>query len=288
MEIHGFTVQNWKYIIGKMPKEDAFNIRKNPIILAVADGVTRDPMTYLPGTSDLIGKIIFAVDYPRPSPASEISEKFCAEFPLTMSSFLNQTTSAINTSFNFINNKIIKKYNQQAFPKPDFITKDLAGCVAAGVAVLQNHINWGYICDSGVALFDSHGNLIEKTKSEDPHRLDKIIWEDHIIKGKSWREPEVRARIRSYYRNNPSNPNSYGVLTGQEQAMHYVRTGTYEFKPGQLVIAYTDGVSDIIFENGDIQGTVADMIKARRFKKLRKHCKRNVKHEGTLAYCLNN
>src|SRR3989344_2207120 len=97
-----------------------------------------------------------------------------------------------------------------------------------------------------------------------------------------WREAQARIITRSIYRNNPSEPHSYGALTGQDEAMYYLTTGNQELKRGDIVLAYSDGLADIVRHGSSI-----DFLREKDFSSLRKYCKKNVRNEGTLVYFVN-
>ena len=277
--IKGLTATNWKKRMVFMPTEDSYLISENRIF-AVADGVTRDPIPNLPDLSNPFGQLKFALKYPKPSPAKIASDIFCDTFVSALKDFKpwNRNEKAIKSSFAYANKKI-KEWNDQNIPTCDYITRDFAGCVAVGTCQIGDLVYFGHITDSGVAIFDKEGNLSFRTKDESPHRLDKHIWQDPQIAGKTWSSPGVRARIRSQYRNNPDEQYSFGVLTGEESAMYYVRAGVKEIRPNETLILYTDGLEPIIFSDD-----FSAMLKNKDINGLEKLCKKEVKTEGTLIY----
>lgn len=273
--IKGFTAENWKLKLLNHPLEDSYSINNGGKIIAVADGVTRDPMEYL--QNGLLGKLNFALNYPKISPAKIASDIFCEIFPSVLKDFDVKDERAILESFNEANKKI-RSWNSQNIPNTDYLMNDFAGCVASGISEQNGAVSWGYLTDCGIAIFDKNGNLRFKTEDESPHRLDEYFWQDKQIKGKSWNQPEVRKRIRSHYRNNPDEKHSFGVLTGEENAMDYVRTGSWEINPGEFLLVYTDGLEPIIFSEN-----FSNKLKQNDFEGLEKLCKQKVKTEGTLV-----
>ena len=271
-----FTVQNWKVNLAQIPEEDSFLSSCNT--LTVADGVTRDPSESLPDIGSLFGKVEFALNYPRPSPAKHVADIFCS----TSLDFLSKSHSvnldSISEAFKQAN-QAIAKYNLENLPNPDYLTNDFAGCVSALANITQDVVNWGYICDSGLAIFDKSGDLIFKTEDQGPTKQDKYIWQDTGLKDNSWENPLARKIIREKYRNNPSELHSFGVLTGEPSALNYVQTGQEYFKPGDQVIVYTDGLEKVIES-----GKFADELRKGPKAKLRKICQRNVATEGTLIH----
>ncbi|MBW3022675.1 hypothetical protein KY308_01050 [Candidatus Woesearchaeota archaeon] len=275
METKAFTVQNWKLRLLKHPIEDAYKTDDQTSSIAVADGITRDPLLYLP--MGQLGKLKFALAYPKESPAKVAANLFCKFFPITLNCFDTKDEKAVRSAFDETN-KFIKNWNEMHLPYTDYLLRDYAGCVASAATEQKGIVSWGFITDCGVAVFDEKGNLKFKTEDESPHRLDKYIWQDPKIKGKTWSQPEVRKRIRSHYRNNPDEIHSFGALTGQEEAMHYVRTGSQEIKPNEHLAVYSDGLEPII-----LSGEFADKLRNRDMNSLERLCQKRVKTEGTLV-----
>mgnify|MGYP001565310480 CR=1 FL=1 len=278
--IKGFTTANWKKQIALMPREDSYSIDQQEGIVAVADGVTRDPLKNLPNSRTLAGKIKFAFHYPRPSPAAVAANIFTRTFPQVLQDYLvfNRNQEAIRNAFAEAN-KRISDWNKDNIPAVDYIKRDFAGCVSAGAVKLTELVSFGYLTDCGVAIFDENGNLKFRTENQGPDKYDKNIWKDLRLQRLEWADPKARKIVRSEYRNNPEEENSFGVLTGEETAMHYVRTGTHEIKPDETLIVYSDGLEPVIFS-----GDFSDKLKQKDFRGLEKICRQKVKTEGTLIY----
>lgn len=276
----GFIATNRKKKIALLPTEDSFSIDSKNGILAVADGVTRDPYQFLPNMKTLRGKIKFSWGYPRPSPAKIASDIFTQTFPLVLRDYdlANRDENAIKTAFEETN-KRIGKWNTQNMQNPDYVLRDFAGCVASGTQLNNGLVYLGFLTDCGVAIFDEKGNLKFRTENQGPDKYDKYIWQDGRLQEIDWRNPEARRIVRIDYRNNPIEEHSFGVLTGEETAMNYVRTATQEIKPEEHLIVYTDGLEPIIFSD-----EFAEKLKQRDIEGLEKLCKKGVKTEGTLIY----
>ena len=275
---NGLTVENWKLRLFRHPNEDAYSIDREEGLVAVADGVTRDPISYLP-KNNLLGKVKFLRNYPNPSPAKIASDIFVATFPLVLKDFnaQNRDDRAIREGFKITNEKI-REWNDNNIPNPDYVLNDFAGCVASGTSHQYGVVHWGYLTDTGIAIFDEKGNLRFRTENQGPDKYDKYIWADKRLKTIDWKNPEARRIVRRDYRNNPQEKHSFGVLTGEESAMKYVRTGKEELRPGEHLIVYTDGLESTIFSS-----EFSDALRGghRAIKKL---CQRNVRTEGTLIH----
>lgn len=298
--IQGFTVQHWKKKIAFMPVEDAFKFdaEKRIRIMAVADGVTRDPALHLPNKKTLVGQLKFALPYPRLRNHARASAKIFCDFSIgALREFSRINETAIKESFCF-GNKGIKQYASENVPHVDYLKKDFPGCVAALTSETSDgSLYWGYICDAGVAIFDEkeEGCLKFKTKDDGPTEHDKDIWpllREKFGENANWHDPKVRAYERKHFRNNPKAP-SFGVLTGEESAMHYVRAGVTEVSPSDLILVYTDGLEHVLFSkavlNDGLEHIVfskefADLVKARNWNGIEQLCKQKVESEGTLVY----
>ncbi|MEM4270820.1 MAG: hypothetical protein QXO70_01850 [Candidatus Pacearchaeota archaeon] len=281
VKMQGFTVHHPFCL---KPEEDSYGFSRKHQLVAIADGVTRDPknMPILPDSKkDIPGMARFFLNYPRPSPAKRAADAFVKTYLQAMTSFKEKDAQAIYEAFKEVNNQIrILNLCYNIFP--DYLENDYWACVAAGTTLReqdkQKILSWGFISDCGVAVFDENGNIVFKTKNEGPN--EKIDKERDKVYG-SFRFPEGRKATRRIYRNNPQNPLAYGALTGEEEAMHYVRTGELELKPGNILVVYTDGLEHIL-----ISDKFAEKIKQKRFGEIRGLCRRKVKTEGSLVYCI--
>lgn len=276
--VQKFTAKDWKITASRHPVEDSYLVNKKENIIAVADGVTRDPMAELPNIDTLKGKLKFTMNYPRPSPARIVSDIFCQSFLEVLRDYTDANQDAIRKAFQEANTQIAS-WNAKNISNPDYLTKDLAGCVASGVFEDKETISWGYLTDCGVAIFDKNGKLKFRTENQGPDKHDPYIWQDLRLKGKEWENPHVRRIIRRDYRNNPFEEHSFGVLTGEEDAMNYVRTGTQEFIPGDHLVVYSDGLDEVIFSD-----PFARLIRENDDSGIERICKKEVKTEGTLIH----
>lgn len=275
--VKGFTATNWKKRIAMIPTEDSYNFDYKNCIFSVADGVTRDPCEKLPNARTLFGGMAFSLNYPRPSPAKIAADIFTRTFQEVMRDYMpkNRNEKAIRKAFGQSNWKI-KKWNYEHISKPDYAMMDFAGCVAAGAVENPEIISLGFIADCGVAIFDEKGNLLFKTRNEGPDG--KFFSQLMKSKNLTWNDVEARKIIRKDYRNN-GKKHSYGVLTGEEKAMDYVKTFSHDLKLMEHLMVYSDGLEDIIFS-----GKFADKLRQSDFRGIEKLCRQEVKTEGTLVH----
>lgn len=255
--LQGFTIESKKHKSLALPVEDSFAFDRKKLILAVADGVTRDIKE-------------------KPSPARVVADLFTGTFTFKAS----PSERAIRDAF-LKANDAIHAWNKINIPNPDYAPNDFAGCVASGAVVNGNEVYYGFICDCGIALFNKNGKLIFRTENQGPDKHDKFIWQDNRLKGIDWKNPEARRIIRKFYRNNPSEVHSFGVLTGEPKAMDYVHVGKRKLNNGDLLLAYTDGLELTIFSK-----EFSEKVKKGDLEGMKKLCQANVRSEGTLVYYL--
>jgi hypothetical protein len=266
--INGFTIQSIRHQGKNRPIEDAYLVDDKNSVFAVADGVTRDvdPKTR---------------EYPRPSPAKIAADIFCSEFVYSLNHDPeNKSKKDIRKAFEFAN-KSIDGWNKSCMPNPNYLDRDFAGCVAAGAIIRGNVLNFSYICDCGVAIVNSNGQITTRTKDEGPAVLDRVIWATDIMQGEKWENASARKKIRSLFRNKPLCPYGFGVLTGESNAINYVRTLKVNLARGDTIFLYTDGLEPIL-----TQKRFPEIVASRNFDRLKDLAKEIVQSEGTLVYHL--
>ena len=292
--IQGLTVHKHGLlrVIAGIPTEDAFasweegNLRA----MSVADGITRDCMNGKPLTRDWMGLVNARLFYPRnPNPAQAAANIFVESSLEALKSTIPIDETAVKLGFNYANLRI-REWQRKYIRKVDYLANDFPGCVAA-LGIVDNRRGafcWGQICDAGVALLDEKGNLVMMTENDGPEKHDAYIWNTDLMKGLNWKDYRARVNVRKVFRNNPHDEfhsgHTFGVLTGEEEALEYVRTGVQDFRPGYVAMAYTDGLEHVLFDRRDIRGNVVDAVRARNWGGFRKACKQGVETEGTVVY----
>ena len=245
MLIYKNTFDNAMTIGFDFPIEDQYYANNTEAI--VADGITRDPI----GISDFSNftKKEFLEKYPRPSGAELAAKEVCSTFSNANGLLVDRLIEA---------NKSVKRLNEKNIPECDYLENDYYGAVASCVCIEGNILKYAYICDCGVIVYDKNGNV--KFKTED----DKELYSDPYINkiGISWNLPEARKIVRSEYRNNSNNIIdgkcvSYGALTGEENAVSFIKSGQLELEDGDIIIVYSDGFSYYLTENGFINNIIS-------------------------------
>ncbi len=236
MLVYKNTFDNTKTLNCNFPIEDQFYASENEAI--VADGITRDPI----GISDLSTCSVqeFLKKYPRPSGAELAAKVICDTFSKTDGSLMDKLIKC---------NENVKELNNKYIVKCDYLENDYYGAVASCVSIKNNILNYAYICDCGIIVYDNLGNI--KFQTED----DKKLYSDPYINkiGIAWNLPEARVIVRRDYRNNLSNIKddkcvSYGAITGEEAAIEFIRTGQFELSDGDIIVVYSDGFTKFLHD----------------------------------------
>ena len=253
MLVYKNTFDNIKTIGLNFPIEDQYYANENEAI--VADGITRDPI----GISDFskCTEREFLEKYPRPSGGELAAKEVCETFSKTKGSLIDRLTES---------NVSVKNLNKKYIYECDYLENDYYGTVASCISIEDDILNYAYICDCGVIVYDKNGNIKFKTEN------DKELYSDPYINsiGISWYLPETRKIVRKEYRNNLNNIVNgncvaYGELTGEESAINFIRTGQLKLDEGDIIIVYSDGLSyylnDIDFINHIINFNEKNFVK---------------------------
>lgn len=195
------------------PQEDAFAVDAKRGVFAVADGV------------HLYRGAEYAGEYPHPSPAGSLARKFCSTFVRRARRMnLRRAFSAANYSLAPLN----KSRN--------FFPPRLKVAATASFGRIRGKIlEWGLICDSGVAVVGKSGNL--KLFAQDR------LWLSDFDLSK-FDDSAQRFFARTVFRNAISQTGKktgYGVLTGEKAAEKYARYGKQKLMYGDVVVFFTDG-----------------------------------------------
>lgn len=290
----GFTVKNWKSL---KPIEDAYSISNDGRTIAVADKITRDPrrtpMLQFPKHKldilGYLGAVRFFANYPESG--NDVSGLACSLF--TTRHWKDASCEEVRDEVEQINsaigrlNEYTKKVNH--WGKFDYLEHDIPGCVAAGAVENDGKVIYFYIADCGIAVYDKFGNIKFRTKNEGPNSRGSIDYDVAKKFKTGFNFPKGRKIIRENYRNKPDNPLSYGALTGEKEAMSYVRTGETSVQEGEVLMGYSDGLEDMI-ENREFRKILFEGIGRKDFgvmkDRLRRFCRSKVRSEGTLVYML--
>lgn len=247
-KIIAFTKKNTRF--PSLPEEDSFRYfeANNKIVVAVADGITRDPVGVKDYPFDDDKKAVKAAleKYPNPSPAKCAADEFCDSFTKFLKKGVRINKLSLISAFKFANGKI-NDLNAKHNRSVDYLENDFWACVASGGVITNHVLYWGYICDCGICVFDKLGNLRFRT-TDCMADVSKHI----DSQGKSFGSASWRKMIRYKYRNNPRNIvsgklMSYGALTGECNALEFVKVGQFKPGKGDYVCFYSDGMAEIVY-----------------------------------------
>ena len=142
--IDGFTfLSETKRKWGNVP-EDSFKHRekRGKVFLAVADGVSRDPLNIYPDLNTEKGRITMAKNYPLPSLAKKVAD------------------IAVESKDLYEANKLIRRFNEREVPDPDWLKNDFAGCTAAVARIEGNVVSYQFIGCCGVCVIEHFDNIV--------------------------------------------------------------------------------------------------------------------------------
>lgn len=234
MLIYHNTFEDTRTVNSNYPVEDQYYASDYEAI--VADGITRDPI----GVSDLSLQSFSEMlkKYPRPSGAELAAKEIVSTFQKERGS-LKERLIACNDAVKTLNEKYIRTC--------DYLQNDYFGAVASCIRIENDILHYAYICDCGVIVYDTLGNV--KFQTED----DKAIYSDPYINqiGIPWNLPEARVIVRRDYRNNlncirDGKCVSYGALTGEDSAVAFIKEGKVKLNPNDTIVVYSDGFSNYL------------------------------------------
>ena len=233
--------------------EDYFKVEDN--IFCVADGVTRDSIY---GESIPYPKNKQEVEewikvYPNPSGAYEAA-KICAE------SFVEKLLeydkkideNVILDAIRIANNKIAKINENR---KIDYLANDLFCCVAVGGCIIENTLYCFSIGDCHITAFDENFNI--KFNTINNHKQFEDYLEIYSKENEyDWNNPKDRVMVRRDFRNKPgklynNKEISFGVLSGEKEAEHYIDVYKVDLSQIKYICAYSDGCEPF-FETKEI------------------------------------
>lgn len=234
MIIYKNTFENIRTNNCNFPVEDQYYAKDN--IAIVVDGITRDPVGVLDLSSVSFSE--FLKKYPRPSGAELAAKEIVKTFKFTNSNLKEKLIEC---------NESIKKLNKKYIKNCDYLQNDYYGAVASTALIENGYLNYAYICDCGVIVYDKNGNV--KFQTED----DKEKYSDPYCNniGIPWNLPEARVIVRRDYRNNLNNIKdgrcvSFGALTGEDSAIFFIKEGKIKLDINDIVIVYSDGFTPLL------------------------------------------
>lgn len=223
--------------------EDYFVVKDN--IFCVADGVTRDSVNgeVIPYPKNKEEVEYWVRVYPNPSGAYKAA-KICAD---SFVKYVSECEDEINENTIM---KIAKKTNQEIWEinkdrQIDYVKDDLFCCVAVGGKIIDNTLYCFSIGDCHITLLDENFGTKFTTinnRKQFENYLDMYCKENEF----DWSNPKYRIMVRRDYRNKPEvkyndKEVSFGVLSGEKEAEHYIDTYKVDLTDVKYICAYSDG-----------------------------------------------
>lgn len=209
----------------KAPREDALAWDDDAHVFIAADGVTRDWEAIRQGE----------VPYPDPSPATSAADAVArlALQAALCGDPLDRTLSEANDGVARVNDAL--GINGRC----DYLKRDYAGAVAAAARIAGDTLEIAWIGDCGVAVIRS-GTLLYLTRDH----LDGLT--AYLKENPAPFDDARRVYVRRDLRNKPKfypegRAVTYGVLTGEAEAIPYIETASIPLESGDVVATHTDG-----------------------------------------------
>lgn len=247
----------------KAVTEDYYATTRN--LFCVADGVTRDlidgtSLKY-PSTKEEAQAVI--EKYPNPSGAT-LASTICA------TSFIKYASSIAKVSEDSVL-EVLKKINSdigeinKSRTNIDYVKEDLYGCVAVGGIITDDYLYCFSIGDCRIKLLDDNFNTTFDTENLNHNLLPYEEPKEFIDLYKDewkWENPKYREYYRKNIRNNvqrfENGEYSFGVLTGEEAALPFVKISKVPLTNVKYILAYSDGCEECLDSKEKIISIIAN------------------------------
>ena len=247
----------------KAVTEDYYATTRN--LFCVADGVTRDlidgtSLKY-PSTKEEAQAVI--EKYPNSSGAT-LASTICA------TSFIKYASSIDKVSEDSVL-EVLKKINNdigeinKSRTNIDYVKEDLYGCVAVGGIITDDYLYCFSIGDCRIKLLDDNFNTTFDTENLNHNLLPYEEPKEFIDLYKDewkWENPKYREYYRKNIRNNvqrfENGEYSFGVLTGEETALPFVKISKVPLTNVKYILAYSDGCEECLDSKEKIISIIAN------------------------------
>lgn len=232
---HIFTKYQLKPVV-----EDSFQVTHNAF--CVADGVTRDNIygeaVVYPETKEEVE--YWMKTYPNPSGA-DMASKICTNQFIQYVSNIEE--HAINQNKLF---EIAKQVNRDIWEinkkrEIDYLKEDYYCTEAVGGIIIEETLYAFSIGDCHIALLDENMEIKDETINN--HKqfedyLSKVYCKENKY---DWNNNQDRAMVRREFRNRPDKKYqgkeiSFGALSGQKEAEHYIDTYQFHLKRNSIYL----------------------------------------------------
>ncbi len=198
--------------------------------------------------------VLFQDPYPNPSPGQKAAETGANSVIEFLKKSDLKPLERLKEAFDFGNQKI-KKLNDDLGVTPktvDYISKQYAATVGVAGFIDNGVFYYGQISDCGIMALDQFGNreldiisagqLVSPFLAQFENRGDFApgSQEEHVyFRSKVVNHQEIEFEGKKL---------NFGVLTGEKNAVQFVRYGAYELIPGNTVLLYSDGFLPFVFD----------------------------------------
>ncbi|MEN9626360.1 MAG: hypothetical protein RL557_688 [archaeon] len=249
--------------------------------MIVADGITRDAGLIRLPFEEFIAEGY--KKYPNPSPAKWAADLFIESALTFLKNKKEIDEQTLRNAFEHSNKQIdqLNKEKNPLYPNIDYLMNDLYGTFGAIACIQKNVLYWGFIGDCGIAILTKEGGI--KMRTPDDQAIAQRIRNQRLEKGGIkvvWEQPETRFIKRAVFRNRPTIQGSFGELTGEKEAIAYVKTGKTIISPKDIIMVYSDGVEPFLFENPKIM--------AQKEQTIKDYFQSKILAEGTIIYQIYN
>ncbi len=297
MEMNGTTARNGRMKIIRFPDEESLFFNPKRGLMVVADGVTRDLQNGRAATADPLGALGIFFNYPRPSPAKNAAD--IVTYSVHEAFKENNGSRGLWEAMRYANRELARTHEISSrngrvmigYTPTNYLERDLPGCVAAVAHVDEGVVHWAYITDAGIARINANGDLVDKVQGDPPKSLAEFAGHNAELASMeregtlSWKHNRARQIVRGEFRNRPGNQHSYGVLTGEPTADHYIEAGSWKRDEDDTILVFTDGAGDVLFgRDGDVTSATAEYIRSGNMQKVFDELRKKVRSEGSLIY----
>lgn len=254
---HIFTKYQLKPVV-----EDSFCV--TPKAFCVADGVTRDNIygeaVCYPETKKEAED--WVASYPNPSGADKAAN-ICANQFIYEIANLKENEISKEKILEVVKkvNKKIGNINQNR--KIDYLKEDYYCTEAVGGIIVGETLYAFSIGDCHIALLDQNKKIQFETINN--HKQFEDYLQNIYCKENpyDWNNKQDRAMVRREFRNNPKKKYegkeiSFGALSGQIEAEHYIDTYEIDLKQIQYICAYSDGCEPIFASQEKIEKIITN------------------------------
>ncbi len=216
-------------------------------MFCIADGVTRDSIEgkAVPYPKNEKEATAWVQTYPNPSGAFE-SAKICSNQFIQYLEAGDRQKISKNKILEIVKNvnQDILKINENR--QIDYLANDYYGCVAVGGYISSNTLYCFSIGDCHIITLDENAHIqfetINNHKAFEDY-LENVYCKQHTY---DWNCAKDRMMVRRDYRNKPEvkyngKEVSFGILTGEKEAEHYIETYAVDLTNVKYICAYSDG-----------------------------------------------